>query len=125
MLTYGTGTTSRQFLRCFSQTSCSGGLSAKGRRGIPSFLFTSILSIRPVVDINATFLIWLQRAISVLPECAFQEPHRGDFFGFKPTGKQVEWAGAALFTLRDGLVADLWVLGDLHGLSQLLEDNNE
>ena len=45
--------------------------------------------------------------------------------GFKPTGKQVEWLGAALFSFNEGLVADLWVLGDVHGLLQLLERNNE
>ena len=55
----------------------------------------------------------------------FSGTHRGDFFGFKPTGKLVEWAGAALFTFRDGLVADLWVLGDVHGLLQQLESNRE
>ena len=55
----------------------------------------------------------------------FSGTHRGDFFGFKPTGKKVEWAGAALFTFRDGLVANLWVLGDVHGLLQQLEDNSE
>jgi len=54
----------------------------------------------------------------------FSGTHRGDFFAFKPTGKMVEWAGAALFTFRDGLVADLWVLGDVHGLLQLLERNS-
>ena len=55
----------------------------------------------------------------------FSGTHRGDFLAFKPTGKKVEWEGAALFTLRDGLVADLWVLGDVHGLLQQLEDNRE
>ncbi|MEN3371584.1 ester cyclase [Dechloromonas sp. ZS-1] len=55
----------------------------------------------------------------------FSGIHRGDFFGFKPTGKKVEWAGAALFSFRDGLVADLWVLGDVYGLLQLLELNRE
>lgn len=54
----------------------------------------------------------------------FSGTHRGDFFSFMPTGKPVEWAGAALFTFRDGLVADLWVLGDVHGLLQLLERNS-
>ena len=53
----------------------------------------------------------------------FSGNHRGDFFGFKPTGKRVEWAGAALFTFRDGRVADLWVLGDVQGLLQALERN--
>jgi predicted ester cyclase len=55
----------------------------------------------------------------------FSGTHRGDLFDFKPTGKKVEWAGAALFTFRDGLVADLWVLGDVHGLLQLLESTSE
>ena len=55
----------------------------------------------------------------------FSGTHRGDFFGFKPTGKRVEWAGAALFSFKDGRVADLWVLGDVHGLVQLLERNSE
>ena len=54
----------------------------------------------------------------------FSGTHRGDFMGFKPTGKKVEWAGAALFSFREGLVADLWVLGDVHGLLQLLERNS-
>jgi predicted ester cyclase len=55
----------------------------------------------------------------------FSGLHRGEFFGFKPTGKQVEWAGAALFTFQGNQVADLWVLGDLHGLLQVLEQNTQ
>jgi len=55
----------------------------------------------------------------------FSGTHRGDFLTFKPTGKKIEWQGAALFTLRDGLIADLWVLGDVHGLMQLLKRNSE
>jgi len=49
--------------------------------------------------------------------------HRGVFFGYSPTGRTVEWAGSALFTFSGGQVADLWVLGDIHGLLQLLERN--
>jgi predicted ester cyclase len=47
--------------------------------------------------------------------------HRGVFMGFAPTGQRVEWAGSAHFTFRDGLIADLWVLGDLHGLIRQLQ----
>lgn len=53
----------------------------------------------------------------------FSGIHVGEFFGYKPTGKRIEWAGAALFTFEDTRVADLWVLGDVHGLLQLLEGN--
>ena len=53
----------------------------------------------------------------------FSGNHRGDFFGFPPTGKRVEWVGTALFTFSGGQVADLWVLGDVHGLIKLLNRN--
>lgn len=54
----------------------------------------------------------------------FSGLHTGHFLGFAPTGKRVEWAGAALFTLgHDGRIADLWVLGDLHGLTAQLRAN--
>lgn len=53
----------------------------------------------------------------------FSGIHREIFFGFPPTWKPVEWAGAALFTFLEGQVGDLWVLGDVHGLLQVLERN--
>jgi predicted ester cyclase len=53
----------------------------------------------------------------------FSGTHRGELFGFQPTGKPIEWAGAALFTFSGNRVADLWVLGDVHGLLQLLGQN--
>lgn len=53
----------------------------------------------------------------------FSGIHRKKFLGYEPTSRRVEWAGAALFTFKDRLIADLWVLGDLHGLHQLLERN--
>lgn len=53
----------------------------------------------------------------------FSGIHRGEFFGYQPTGKAVEWQGAALFSFSGEKVSDLWVLGDVHGLLQLLEKN--
>ena len=53
----------------------------------------------------------------------FSGIHRGELFGFQPTGKPVEWSGAALFTFSGGQIADLWVLGDVHALLQLLAAN--
>jgi predicted ester cyclase len=43
--------------------------------------------------------------------------------GFAPTGRRVDWAGAALFSLKSDKIADLWVLGDLQGLREQLERN--
>ncbi len=53
----------------------------------------------------------------------FSGIHRGEFFGYQPTGKPVEWLGSALFAFNGKKVANLWVLGDVHGLLQLLERN--
>lgn len=46
--------------------------------------------------------------------------HQGELFGFAPTGRRVQYAGAAFLTIRDGRIASGWVLGDLHGLREQL-----
>ena len=48
--------------------------------------------------------------------------HRGEFLGHAPTGKTLKWAGAALFEMRNDRIAQLWVLGDLHGLTAQLAE---
>ena len=53
----------------------------------------------------------------------FSRMRRHKFFGCQPTGERVEWAGAALFTFKGCQFADLWVLGDVRRLLQLLERN--
>jgi predicted ester cyclase len=53
----------------------------------------------------------------------FEGIHRGRFMGFEPSGKKIEWLGAALFTLKSGKIADLWVLGDVEGLREMLARN--
>ncbi len=53
----------------------------------------------------------------------FSGEHRGVFFGFAPSGRHVEWSGAALFTFDAGRIAELWVLGDVQGLLAQLERN--
>ena len=50
----------------------------------------------------------------------YRGTHRGAVFGIAPTGRRVEYAGAAVFRFRDGKIAEVWVLGDVHGLLQQL-----
>lgn len=54
---------------------------------------------------------------------AFSGIHRGVLLGFAPTGARVDWMGAALFAFRGERIADLWVLGDLHGLAEQMKAN--
>ena len=42
--------------------------------------------------------------------------HTGPLLGLPATGRRFEYAGAAFFTVEDGLLASAWVLGDLEGL---------
>jgi steroid delta-isomerase-like uncharacterized protein len=55
----------------------------------------------------------------------FAGRHEKEFQGYAATGKMLEWAGAALFTIEDGRIAELWVLGDVHGLRTQLSANAE
>jgi steroid delta-isomerase-like uncharacterized protein len=50
----------------------------------------------------------------------YRGTHRGELFGVAPTARRVEYAGAALFRFRGDRIAEVWVLGDLHGLLRQL-----
>lgn len=53
----------------------------------------------------------------------FRGRHVGELLGYAPTGKDVAWVGAALFTFAGEKIKDVWVLGDLHGLESALKQN--
>jgi steroid delta-isomerase-like uncharacterized protein len=55
----------------------------------------------------------------------FSGIHVGPFRGYAPTGRPVEWLGAALFRCAAGRIAELWVLGDLDALDRTLRTNAE
>jgi len=55
----------------------------------------------------------------------FSGIHRGALMGRPGTGRRVQWMGAARFTLRDGKIAELWVLGDLYGLEREIEGGDK
>ena len=38
--------------------------------------------------------------------------HQGDYFGVPPTGKQVHVEGLDLFHIRDGKIAEVWIVFD-------------
>lgn len=47
--------------------------------------------------------------------------HQGTLFGIPPTGKRIEYAGAAVFTIKGHKIAEVWVLGDIYGLLEQLK----
>jgi predicted ester cyclase len=52
----------------------------------------------------------------VFGKLRFHGYHRRELFEVPPTGRHVWWYGTPIFTFDGGLVRDLWVLGDIHGL---------
>lgn len=59
----------------------------------------------------------------VFAKMSFTGLHRDEFMGFSATGERLTWAGTALFKISQGLIVDVWVLGDLVSLQQQLEQN--
>jgi len=52
---------------------------------------------------------------------SFTGRHRGKMFGIAPTGRDIAWSGAAFFKIEDGMIAALWVLGDVEAVRRQLE----
>jgi steroid delta-isomerase-like uncharacterized protein len=50
----------------------------------------------------------------------FHGTHRGKFFGFAPTGREIRWSGAAFFKTGAGMITELWVLGDIEAVRRQL-----
>jgi len=59
----------------------------------------------------------------VFAKMTFTGIHSSEFMGYRATNKQVSWVGAALFIFIEDKVSSLWVLGDLKGLENQLDDN--
>lgn len=78
-----------------------------------------------LAEYRCEILECVSEADRVFAKMRFSGLHVATFRGFEPTGKFVHWMGAALFDCRDGLIAELWVLGDLAGLDALLRLNQQ
>jgi predicted ester cyclase len=78
-----------------------------------------------LTDYRCTILDLVTEGERAFARMRFEGIHRAPFLGFSPTGQRVDWAGAALFTLKGDKIADLWVLGDLEGLREQLQRNAE
>ena len=56
----------------------------------------------------------------VVARLTYRGTHQGDLFGIPPTGKQVTYAGLALFRIAEGKIVDIYVVGDTLSLMQQL-----
>jgi steroid delta-isomerase-like uncharacterized protein len=75
---------------------------------------------RSLADYSCEILSCVAEGNQAFAKMRFSGRHVAAFRGYQPTGKLVQWLGAALFRFEDSLIAELWVLGDLAGLDALL-----
>jgi predicted ester cyclase len=58
----------------------------------------------------------------VVARLTYTGTHSGELFGIRATGRQIAYAGVAIFHIALGRVVEGWVLGDVHGLRRQLGD---
>jgi steroid delta-isomerase-like uncharacterized protein len=97
------------------------GVQRKGHAGFASY----VAMVRgALADYHCDVLDLVSEGGRAFARMRFSGVHVAEFLGYAPTGRRVEWDGAALFTTGpDGRISDLWVLGDTQALSAQLEAN--
>jgi steroid delta-isomerase-like uncharacterized protein len=99
------------------------GSLGQEKRGHEGFLEYLDMVHKALGDYNCQIMEMVSEAQRVFVRMKFSGTHRNEFMGYTATGKYVAWEGAALFHFTEGLVTNLWVLGDLKTLESQL--NNE
>ena len=93
------------------------GLAAVGRSEVCDYvtMVTTALS-----DYRCDVEALIDQGQSAAAKVRFSGLHSGSFLGVPPTGRRVEWVGAAFFVEEDDMLRDIWVLGDLAHLRDQL-----
>ena len=98
------------------------GQEKKGHEGFIEYLDT----LHKALGGYASFIEeMVEEGNKVFAKMTFSGVHQNEFMGYAPTHLRVSWKGCALFTFKDGLASDIWVLGDLKNLEQQLMRNEE
>ena len=93
------------------------GISVQGREGFKEYM-------RGVRRAFPDFHNRIEELIAenerVAARLTYTGTHQGEVLGIAPTGRQVSYAGMALFRVVDNRIAEGWVLGDVHELVRQL-----
>ncbi len=93
--------------------------------GVEAFL-EYVRSVRSALEgYRCEILACVSEGNAAFAKMRFAGRHVAPFRGYSPTGKTVQWTGAALFRSEAGRIVELWVLGDLAGLDAVLKTNRE
>jgi predicted ester cyclase len=94
------------------------GLGASGRMEVCNYIsmVTTALS-----DYRCDVQSVIANGDRAAAKVRFSGIHVGEFLGYQPTGRGLEWMGAGFFTSSEDLLQDIWVLGDMATLKAQLE----
>lgn len=96
------------------------GSEMRGRGAFSEYVRSVRSALR---DYHGEILACVTEADQAFAKMRFGGIHVASFRNYQPTGRPVQWLGAALFRFDAGVIAELWVLGDLAGLDAALETN--
>jgi steroid delta-isomerase-like uncharacterized protein len=80
--------------------------------GLPAFLDYMRVVQGAFPDFHNKVEETVAESNQVFARLTYRGTHRGELFGVSATGRIVTYAGAALFTIREGKIFTGWVLGD-------------
>jgi predicted ester cyclase len=96
------------------------GSTGVGLEGIGPFLDYVRLIRRALADYRCSIEDLVVEDDQAFARMSFAGRHAGTFLGVAPTGRELRWAGAALFRVEGERIRSVWVLGDVDGLKQQL-----
>lgn len=89
------------------------GLAAVGRAEVCNYV---TMVTTALADYSCDVEALIAEGPSAAAKVRFSGLHRGDFLGYPPTGRRIEWMGAAFFVAEEDMLRDIWVLGDVANL---------
>jgi steroid delta-isomerase-like uncharacterized protein len=94
------------------------GMRARGPEGVAEYVAAVT---RAFPDYHAAVVEAIAEGDLVAARMHFTGTHEGEALGRPPTGRKVAYAGTAWARVRDGVIDEMWVVGDTVGLLEQIE----
>ncbi len=89
------------------------GIETKGKKGFEEY-YDMILEAIPNLYHGVETTISQDNQIAA--RAVYNGTHKGKLFDFEATNKRISYNGASFFTIENGKIVEIWVLGDLNAL---------
>ena len=94
------------------------GMRMRGPEGVAEYV-RAVLAAFP--DYHAEIEEMVAEDDRVAARMHFTGTHQGVALGCPPTGRKIEYSGMALARIQDGVIREMWVVGDTLSLREQLE----